>query len=133
MRERVEFAVLFMVVVMAVVLALSAPAGAETGVGLFLTRGQTNLGMSWSVPLTQSPSVPVLADGLVAGQSYGVGVAVPLTTISTPLLGALGLRPSAPFEQALEAVQVGGAVLTENMKSFDVGLYARVEAFRVKW
>ena len=121
--------------VLALILLVILPATAQpatgVGAGIFLTGGQTDLGFSWSLALTRAPSVPLIADGLLAGKSYGVGVATPVTTLTTPLFRALGLTPSESFQHVLEAVEVGGAVLTPNLKGFDWGLYAKVTAFKV--
>ena len=133
MRDRVTMAVLFLLVVVAMVLALTLPAHADGGVGVFLTRGQTDLGLTWSLALTKAPSVEIVADGLLAGNSYGIGVALPLAAITAPFLRALRLNPSDSFQNVLDAVQVGGAVLTENMQRFDLGFYAKVQALKVKF
>jgi hypothetical protein len=133
-KDRVTFGVLFVLVVVAVVMLLSmTPASAADGVsaGIFLSRGQTDLGVSWSLALTAAPSVPLWAEGLLAGKSYGVGVVTPITTLTRPLFRALKLKPSPGFATVLDNVQVGTAVLTPDLKRFDVGLYTRVTAFKV--
>ena len=131
--RRVMVALLFALAVTALTLVASCPSQADAGFGLFLMQGQTDLGFSWSVQLTQAPSVPLRAEGLLAGKSYGIGVATPAMTLAGPLLQALGLHLSEELEQVLAGVEVGGAVLTPDLKQFDVGLYARVMAVKVSF
>lgn len=133
MKQRVMVAVWFALVVAALTLVASGPGRADAGFGLFLVQGQTDLGFSWSVALTQAPSVPLRAEGLLAGKSYGIGIGTPATTLALPLLRGLGLRPSVELEQVLSGVEVGGAVLTPDLREFDAGLYARVMAVRVSF
>ena len=91
--------------------------------------------VTWSLALTKAPSVPLIADGLLIADGdlnswrYGVGVATPLPTLTDPLLSWMHLTPSEGFNNVLNAVQVGGAVLTDNSRDFDGGLYAKVTAF----
>lgn len=90
--------------------------------------------LNWTVNLTKEPSVPLQADGLLTldGQ-YGVGLSTPITTITDPLFALANIYPSDSFQNILGTVSVGGAVLTENLRRWNGGLFAKVTAFEISF
>jgi len=88
--------------------------------------------LNWTITLTKAPSILVSADGLLTTDgTYGLGVSTPIATITDPFFRLVHVYPSDSFQQVLGTVSIGGAVLTENLRDFDGGLFAKVTVFSI--
>ncbi len=131
---RTRLLVLALLVILSGALCLT-PARAEPGGGFAIVYSFSGEvlrpAVSYSLPLTNAPNVPVTADGLVLSDGqYGLGLATPLPTLTDPLFGWCGVKPSEGFTNILNACNVGFAVLAQQtLDKWDGGPYLRVTAF----
>jgi len=121
MKRRVEFALIFALVILALV-ACFTPAHADGGVGLAVLKpftggpwSSTSIAFNWSVKLTAEPSWGVWADGIVVPEGgnaqAGIGIAVNLGEAAD----RWGVRISPDFKGILDRAYVGGAALTDKL------------------
>jgi len=129
MTERIRFAVLFFVIVLALTALASLPASADAGGAIVYTwDGPVAAALTWGIPLTNTVSV----DGLVATDGrYGVAVSAPLSALTDPLAKACGFEWSDAFRAVTTHTQTGPAALTEKAQWRDVefGWLVRWTAF----
>ena len=111
MKERVQFAGTFLLVVFLLVAFASAPAAADAGAAIVYTwDGPVVAALTWGCPLTET----VRVDGLGATDGrYGLALSVPLSTVTDPLAKACGFKWSAAFQAIAHNTATGPAALTE--------------------
>lgn len=109
---------------------------ADTGPGgavIYTGSGPITVAATWSIGLTQAPSVPITATGILALDGrYGAGVTVPLSYPVGWLADRAGIRLSDGFQTVLANTDAGPAALTDKFEwqSVEWGALIKWTAYR---
>jgi hypothetical protein len=135
MKDRVKFAVVFLLVVAALTLVATLPAQAEGSAGIVLTKnGRISAEASWSVPLTKAPAPQFCASGLLTSDwRVGISLNTPVATVTDQIAKWCNFQWGDTFQAVAENTSWGPAYLVKTDDNLtedgELGLYVTWKLF----
>jgi len=137
-HEKVGFAVVVLLAVLALVTMLSAPAAAQAGFGIGLMTplrdgpawSSVNLELGWSLKLTKEPSWGLWATGFGVPESGNGQVGIALSGNLGEAASRAGIPLSDEFQGLLDRSFLGPAIATDKFDFTDWSHWSAGVAFR---